>query len=245
MPYTCKHMEDFRVLVLVLASDTDPVYRDFESAWRIASHPRADILFLKAHPNAREDFLHKDTVVIACEETLDTVYRKQMRAFRLLLPRLSQYRYVFRTNLSSCLDISLYLKFCEQLPQTNVYSGVVGFDQDVRFASGAGFTITPDLIERLVREDPPEVLVDDVSIGTAIASWGISVLPAPRIDYVFEHGECFAHLSPIPCEPFHYRVKTSDRVRDAATVRDLFESITRKTAQPDPGKSLAFHLRMT
>lgn len=165
--------------------------------------------------------------MIACEETLDNVYEKQMRAFRLLRPRLSQYAYVFRTNLSSFVDLSLYLAFCERLPRTKVYSGVIGVDNGIHFASGSGFTITPDLIERLLDENPPEVLLDDVTLGKAITSWGILIIPAPRIDYVTDDGQAMLHTSPIPCIPFHRRIKTSDRWKDVELLRHLFRASAR------------------
>lgn len=215
-------MDTFRVLILVLASDTDPIYRAFESAWRSASHPRVDIVFYKAHPNVKTDFIDGDTMFVGCEETLDAVYEKQMRAFRLLAPRLSRYAYVFRTNLSSFVNIPLYLQFCAGLPRTGVYSGVVGEHEGIRFASGSGFTITPDLIERLVRENPPGVFLDDVSIGSAIASWGVPILPAPRVDHSMDGMSLGMIPSPTSQLPFHHRVKTNDRARDARVVRELF-----------------------
>jgi len=216
-------MSNFRVLVLVLASDTDPVYCAFESAWKLASHPRVDLFFVKAHPDTREDFLFGDTIRIGCRECLEHIYEKQMRAFRLLRPRLSQYAYVFRTNLSSFVHLPRYLEFCKVLPRTGVYSGVVGDHGGTPFASGSGFTITPDLIERLLDENPPWLVDDDVSIGKAITSWGVPILPAPRIDHIYDNGAVLIHQSPISLLAFHHRVKTSDRWKDVALVQSLFQ----------------------
>lgn len=216
-------MESFRVLILVLASDTDPIYCKFQVAWRQASHRRADILFLKAHPNLQgEDFLCGNTVWIRCEETLDRVYEKQMRAFRVLRPMLENYAFVFRTNLSSFVDIPQYLDFCNTLPRTRVYSGVVGHDKGTSFASGSGFTITPDLIQRLIDENPPELYLDDVSIGAAMQSWGIPILPAPRVDRTSDGG-WLLHSSPHSTLVFHRRIKTDNREADVQTLTTLFQ----------------------
>jgi hypothetical protein len=216
-------MNQFRVLIIVLASDTDPVYCRFQDAWRLASHPRADILFLKAHPDIQgDDFISNDTIFVGCRESLDTVYEKQMRGFRVLLPRLANYAYVLRTNLSSYIDIEKYLAFCETLPRTNVYSGFIGHHARTRFASGSGFTITPDLIRRLVEENPPEIYWDDVSIGGAITSWGIPIIPAPRFDYASSDPSL---LDPyIPSNVFHHRIKTSNRETDAQLLTRLFKN---------------------
>lgn len=212
-----------RVLILVLASDTEPIYCKFQSVWKNVSHPRADILFLKAHPNLQgNDFIHENTVYIKCEESLNTVYEKQMRCFRLLRSRLNDYAYVFRTNLSSFVDIPKYLHFCETLPRSSVYSGVIGHHNGIPFASGCGFTLTPDLIYRLLDENPPEVLIDDVSIGYAIAKWNVVIVPAPRVD-ILATG-IVRHVSDVSNIVFHYRIKTHDRVDDVRTLASLFKN---------------------
>ena len=218
-------MDSFRVLILVLASDTEPLYCRLQSLWKMVSHPRADILFLKAHPNLRgDDFIHENTAYIGCPETLDAVYEKQMRCFKLLLPRLGDYAFVFRTNLSSFLDIPAYLEFCTTLPRTGVYSGVVGHADTIPFASGSGFTLTPDLVRRLVDENPPEVFLDDVSIGAALKAWGVPVHPAPRFDRT-EDGRWALHPAPYAGTVFHRRIKTSNRENDCRTLLSLFDSI--------------------
>jgi hypothetical protein len=215
-------MSDFRVLVLVLASDTDPLYCKLQSLWKTANHPRADILFLKAHPNLRgDDFVHENTIYIGCPETLEDVYEKQMRAYTLLLPCLKEYAFVFRTNLSSHLDIPMYLAYCSTLPRTKVYRGVIGMHCETPFASGCGYTITPDLIQRLVQENPPEVFLDDVSIGCAIANWGISAVPASREDYA--PSGWIRHIATTAEPLFHRRVKTDNREDDVRVLTRLFK----------------------
>jgi hypothetical protein len=214
-------MADFRVLILVLASDNSPLYCKLQSLWRKLQHPRADILFLKAHPNIQgDDFIHETTIFISCEETLEKVYEKQMRGFRLLVPQLDKYAFVFRTNLSSHVDIQKYLDYCETLPRNGVYRGVVDVYEGKPFASGSGYTITPDLIKRIVQEDPPEIFLDDVSVGHAIQQLGINVIPAPRIDYTQLGWLCHGCGD----EPvFHRRVRSDDRDADLRVLTLLFE----------------------
>lgn len=217
-----KDMDTFRILIIVLASDTEPLYCKLQAVWRNAKHPRADILFLKAHPDIQgEDFVCGDTIYIGCRESLDNVYEKQMRGFKLLVPLLSQYAFVFRTNLSSYVDIPNYLHYCATLPRTRMYGGLIGHHDGHLFASGSGYTITPDLIERLVQENPPEVFVDDVSVGSAITSWGVPILEAPRDDYT-PNG--WIHKGPFAGLPaFHRRVKTEDRNEDVRVLALLFQ----------------------
>ena len=215
-------MTNFRVLIIVLASDNEPLYCRLQELWRTLHHPRADIFFLKANPNIQgDDVIYEHTITIKCEETLEKVYEKQMRGFRLLLPRLDEYRFVFRTNLSSHIDIPKYLEFCKTLPSENVYCGVIGVHAGIPFASGAGYTITPDVMRRLVQENPPEIFLDDVSVGHAMHKWGIPILSAPREDYVTTGW--LRHDS--PNQPlFHRRVKTNNRDDDFKILKLLFEN---------------------
>lgn len=215
-------MSNFRVLVIVLASDNTPFYCKLQSLWKTVHHPRVDIFFLKAHPNLQgDDFIHENTIFIRCEESLDKVYEKQMRGFQLLVPKLHEYAFVFRTNLSSYLDIPTYLEYCETLAREKVYRGVIGYHEGIPFASGAGYTITPDLIYRLVKEQPPEIFLDDVSIGHAIHRWGVTVIEAPREDYTptgwLAHGDTRQFL-------FHRRVRTDNRDDDLRVLTLLFEN---------------------
>lgn len=212
-----------RILMLILASDTAPEYREFQEIWRVymTRTPGVDCYFYKGDPALSQDsLLEGDTLHIKIDESLSHVYEKMMRAFQYFEPVLSNYDFVFRTNLSSYLDIPAYREFCSTLPRSGVYSGVVGSHGGISFASGAGFTMTPDLIRRLVAEHPPEVYLDDVSIGAAVQRWGIPVLPAPRLD-LSSSGKWILHRSPYAGPVFHRRIKTDHRETDVQTLQTL------------------------
>lgn len=198
-----------RVLVLVLASDTEPVYREHQRLWRtyMQSNPSVDCYFYKGNPALESEAeLRGDTLFLRIEDTLDTVYEKTLRAFAFFRPRLSEYAYVFRTNLSSVVIFDRYLEYCKTLPRTQFCSARVGDESTCLFPSGSGFTLTPDLVCRLVDEQPPLHIQDDVSIGRALKDWGIPITPAPRVDLFTP--DCVDVLNGrIPSFVFHFRVR--------------------------------------
>ena len=155
-----------------------------------------------------------DTVYVKLEDTLDTVYEKLMKTLRFLYPIFNQYEYLFRTNLSSFVDFTKYLEFCTILPKTNCCAAVLGDHGGIQFPSGAGFTLSMDLVKRLVDENPPAVFLDDVSVGSALANWNVEYIRTNRVDYR-DDGTWHLEHPPLPNEIiFHYRAKTKNRQMD-------------------------------
>jgi len=211
-----------RILVLILASDTAPEYSEFQKSWAMYMNrtPGVDCYFYKGDPTLEQDAVLKgNTLHIKIEESWLNVYEKTMRAFRFFEPTLSTYDFVFRTNLSSYLDIPAYIAFCATLPRTECCAAVVGRSGTISFPSGSGYTITPDLIRRLLAENPPRIVEDDVTVGLALQTWGIQIRPVNRADY---DGTTWAGLDGSPI--FHYRVKSENRRHDTDILRSLVEN---------------------
>jgi hypothetical protein len=217
-----------KILMLILASDSAPEYIEFQSIWRMYMdlHPSIDCYFYKGDPTLEtEAVLRGDTLFLRVEESLETVYEKTMRAFRFFEPQLSKYTFVYRTNLSSFIDFKKYLRVCARLPQTQCCAAFIGYEDDIPFPSGSGFTLSPDLVRRLLSENPPNVSQDDITIGAALHRWGIPIHGVNRADYIDE-GDGFLYLCLNPGIPtFHYRVKTDNRKRDAKALRSLVTRI--------------------
>ncbi len=211
-----------RILVLILASDGAPEYIEFQTIWEsyMKSNPSVDCYFYKGDPTLEKDVLLKgNTLFINIEDTLETVYEKTLRAFLYFEPRMDQYDFVYRTNLSSFVDFPKYLQFCERLPKSDCCAAVTGDPEGIPFPSGSGFTMSVNLVRRLLEERPPKVVQDDVTIGTALHNWGIQIHNTNRSDCTSPGGP-FTVLVPNE-DVFHYRVKSHDRTSDAHVLRDL------------------------
>lgn len=205
-----------RVLVLILASDTQPIYLEHQRLWRTYMHsnPNVDCYFYKGDPTLKSEAeLKGDTLFLRIEDTLDTVYEKTLRAFAFFSPRLTKYKCVFRTNLSSVVVFDRYIEYCKLIPSEGFCSAYVGHEFEVEFPSGAGYTLTPDLVRRLAVERPPLHIQDDVSLGFAFKEWGVKVRPAPRIDLLSEfYVEAWA--GKIPPYAYHFRAKQLIRAEE-------------------------------
>jgi hypothetical protein len=214
-----------KILVLILASDSAPEYIEFQSIWKMYMnlHPKIDCYFYKGDPTLpTEAVLRGNTLLLRIEESLDTVYEKTLRAFRFFEPQLSNYTFVYRTNLSSFIDFGKYIQVCASLPKTECCAAFVGTDDDgVPFPSGAGFTLSPDLVRRLLRENPPLLVQDDITIGHALHQWGIPIVPVNRADYVAEENVFIFKCFDLEMPTFHYRVKSDDRNLDVIALRTL------------------------
>lgn len=217
-----------RILVLILASDSSHEYVEFQAIWRMYMnhHPGIDCYFYKGDPTLQtEAILHGDTLTLRIEESLDTVYEKTMQAFRYFEPRLGKYDFVYRTNLSSFVDFEKYLEVCAGLPKTRCCAAFIGYDGDTQFPSGSGFTLSPDLVRRLVLENPPKVVQDDVTLGHVLHRWGIPIHGVNRVDYLDDQTGFLYWFPEMPA--FHYRVKSDDRKHDVRVLRALVNIINK------------------
>jgi hypothetical protein len=213
-----------KILVLILASDTENIYLEFQSIWRkyMKSHPDIDCYFYKADPTLTTEYkLEEDTLWIRGNESLSTVYEKTMKAFAYFAAKLDRYDFVFRPNLSSFIVFDKYIRHCTTLPKQRTVSAVVGREGDCTYPSGAAFTMSSDLVLALVRDNPPKTIQDDVTIGKWLYTKGIPILNVSRCDYT--DGTGIPRYGQINQEDtFHYRVKNANRQLDIAIHNQLY-----------------------
>ena len=203
--------KSLKILVLILASDSNPLYIEFQKLWKhvMNLYPNIQCFFYKADPTLEEEYkiLDSNTILVKCEERLDTVWEKTLKVFTLFEPYIDKYDYIFRTNLSSFIYFPGYLEFCKKLPKEQCCASFVGKYNDLVFPSGAGITMSPDIVKRMVKESPPLFVQDDVTIGQTLDEWGIPLIKMPRYDIV--NADQFGILDNITKDfpIFHYRLK--------------------------------------
>jgi hypothetical protein len=237
-----------RILCLILASDTAPEYLKFQKLWRrmMKVNPQVDCYFYKGHPDLTVPvFLEDDTLWIRVHENLESVYEKTLRAFEYFVPRLHEYDFVYRSNLSTFVSFAHMLQFCRTLPRTMGCGAVIGGippEDEVRnsleagfsFPGGNGFILTPDIVKRLVEEKIPLVDQDDITIGVALRKWGIRIQEFTRPDYRdqgswYMNNPRFLKDNEWNLDPktimFTYRLKSFDRMRDVDMMDFLIKKI--------------------
>lgn len=216
-----------RVLMLILASDGG-VYTALQEVWRSYIHsfrPTVEAYFYKANPRLETPFsLEGDVLTVRCPDNLGSVALKLKLALTAMEPRFDDFDFICRPNLSSFFIMERYLKALEELPKTRACLAKEHLRPAI-FPTGAGFTITPDIGRAIVGGPFPQHVYggDDVAVGGVLASMGIKITDAPRVD-ITSRAHWDQRLSMIFTTPavFHVRVKheTSDRAAADLTTHE-------------------------
>src|SRR4051794_35502725 len=90
-----------KILVLVIASDDLPVYRELQNIWKAYMHSdpeHIEAYFLKADPLLTRPFEIREDVILSqtAENLIPGVLNKTLLAFECLLPGIEEYDYVLR-----------------------------------------------------------------------------------------------------------------------------------------------------
>ena len=221
-----------RLLVLVISSDTFPVYAQHREVWRsyMKAHPDVDCYFIASPPFLRLPTLTSDTLTLRGVERYGTIYGKTIEALEYFLKR-RPYTHIVRTNLSSVWDFRRLCVYLGTVPQTRLYAGhvLVAPDTGMSFASGAGIVMSTDVAQTLVanahvaRSLP---VFDDVAIATALVPAGLSPTPLPRVDFTSLAHYTEGHTQS-PEGAFHYRVKHEDYRGDRMEEPELMRRLLR------------------
>lgn len=177
-----------KILMLVLASDTDERYSKLQTYWRryMNSSPEIDCYFYKGDPTLQEDTVldvSSNTLWIKIPETWDTIRMKMKMAFKYFVPEINKYDFIFRTNLSSFVHFDRYIAYCKTIEQREGFcSAVIGEVDRISFPSGSGFTLTSDLAKLIADADDKE-LMDDVYVGWCFQKLTIPIQPAKRLNF--------------------------------------------------------------
>ncbi len=205
-----------RLLVLVIYSEDNPLYKEHLRVWRLYSKKNAsvDVYFMTLSPNVTEKILVNDILIIPGEESFKNLPYKFISALEYF--PYQDYDYILRTNMSSFWVFHNLLSVLETLPREELLAG----QTDGSFVSGAGMLFTPDVCHILVRFKErifsfrPRDLGDDVRLSYYL-----------RIHHEIECTQLNPntyHLwypntgleDSIPKNIFHFRLKQNDEHRN-------------------------------
>lgn len=174
--YGKEQKREIKALILIVASDDDPVYIELQKFWRLYMHSDPDhieVYFVKANPNLPTkvqvigDTIWCQTPDGFCHQNCGIIM-KTLYALEHFLPKIRNgFDYVMRTNLSTFCIFPRFLNYLETLPKTRCYAGT-----DVsNVASGTGIILSPDMVELLIAYKDnilthlPAHFLDDITIG--------------------------------------------------------------------------------
>ncbi|MFA6066658.1 MAG: hypothetical protein WC707_05760 [Candidatus Babeliaceae bacterium] len=218
-----------KILVLIIASDQYPIYTELQKVWRSYMHDdpeHVEAYFIREDPTLATDYCIEGDIIWAkategwAPESSGMI-DKTLLSLEAMLPRLSEFDYVLRTNLSSFYVFPQLLTYLETLPRTNCYAGSPY--GRLHYASGCGFIMSPDVV-RLLVDHKKEFInnkqwAEDVLIGKFMIKHGIKRLPHVRVD--LENVQVLhAMQGKIPAQAFHFRIK--NRYHDRRLVEDIY-----------------------
>jgi hypothetical protein len=128
------------------------------------------------------------------------------------------YDYVWRTNLSSVLDFDGLYQYCLNISNNSgFYGGYIGHYGDGKFASGAGFLMSRDVVEYLLENQSllRWDLIDDVAIG---------LLLEPVFGLVHIERQWIQSLDePVNSNVFHYRCESYMHMNTVAYMQKVIK----------------------
>ena len=223
-----------RVLMLILSSDTNPIYIKFQEIWRtiMNSHPNIDCYFYKGNSSQEEEYrmIDKNTLSIRIDDGCSMIYEKMRMAFSFFKNDLHKYDFVCRPNISSFIAFDNYLKTLSSIQSQKetktkfCYASIFHYG-DLQFASGAAFTISTDIVEYIINTPRPKYIEDDVTVGLYLREMGVVITPALAGSINTEQdAEILNRIDIHKTDLFHFRLKTyGNREKDLEHFKRLIE----------------------
>lgn len=233
--------KDVKVLVLIIASDGVPAYLELQKIWKSYMHrdpEHFEVYFIRGNPDLAAAYEIKgDDLFVKTEESYQPgITNKTILSIEALLPRIKEFDYVLRTNLSSFYVFPRLLDFVAALPRRRCYCGVQQHIPEgwlpkfglINFVSGAGIVLSSDLAEMLVKQKQELLqhsveLPDDVLIGYFFQNNKIFSMPASRTDFPTKE-LWLQEKGNISQTAFHFRAKNNynKRAPEDAFEEELF-----------------------
>ncbi len=156
--------KDIKTLVLVIASDNEPLYVELEKIWRSymdIDPTHFECYFLKSNENLDVPVkIENKTIWCRAKEqyVLPGLLDKTVMSINYFKDSLDEYDFVVRTNLSSFWIFDNLLHFLNKAPKTNFYSGIIhgqgsDFCNGKGWVCGAGIIMSSDLAKSLISNE--------------------------------------------------------------------------------------------
>lgn len=183
---------DIKILVLIIASDNHPVYIGFQKIWRSYMHydkNHVEAYFIKGDPSLSETYKIQADILWSKtpENVIPGILNKTILSLEAMLPRLEEFDYVLRTNLSSFYIFPRLLRFLDGCPSEKFYCAVQGRLRNLNYGSGSGFLLSRDLVRLMIANKKfflnNRSTYDDVVIGQFFQKMNIKLQPHDRVDF--------------------------------------------------------------
>lgn len=228
-----------KVLILIISSTEEPYNRLEEVIRRTwGSNTNENVEIFYNYGNGNSTFIDGDKIICNCIESIDNIGLKTVKSFELLSK--FEFDYIFRTNLSSFVNINNMLKYLENMPSEKFYGGMCTLNfsgehfnkfGEGTFASGSGYFLSKDVVKLIIdnKEHWDHSIIDDVAIAGLLKRLGITPTLCNRLDITNTNNNEFyyngVNVTNDIENNYHFRCKTSgDRSGDI----EIFEKLNKK-----------------
>jgi len=200
---------NYQIIILIIASDNTDYYINMQNVWKLYmnTHPHIKSFFIKENNNIHENIVVDDNIInVKCEPSIiPGVLIKTIKSFEYIYNNYN-YKYIYRTNLSSFLDLNKLYTFA--INNNFNYGAVIGNYRNIKFGSGAGFFTSNECVKYLINKKDINYNKsnDDVIIGEILEPI-YSIFPIGRIDFTDFNKKEISDNDIKKSEIFHYRCK--------------------------------------
>jgi len=174
--------------------------------------PRLLDIVLRRNQQFESKISQEDSeIVTTVPDLYSLIGMKTIEAFNASIQNID-FDYIYRTNVSSYVDLAQLNEFIRNKPRSGYYAGAIGTHQGINFASGCGYFLSRDVVNKVLenRDLWDHNLIDDVSLGKLLTQeLNIEVKGVERIDLDTINFNTMQIKSKSQ-NVFHYRCKATD-----------------------------------
>ena len=216
------------IIILIIANDHPRYYKEMQTVWSkyMNKHPNIRSFFIKGNAES-EISVESDTIYVKSGENyIPGILEKTVKSMEYIQSHY-EYDFIFRTNLSSFIDLNKLYEFMHlENTQSMHYGGIVLTPSDIPFGyiSGAGIlfsrTTTEYILDNQSKLDYS--IIDDVAFGKLlIPTFPIDFINRIELESV---PECI--IQPIKESPiFHFRCKTTHHFNTVNIMNRLYQIV--------------------
>jgi hypothetical protein len=262
-------MLDYSKIIVLILSTKDSEYEDFRTAitstW-LQDFKNVGIKCFFYEGGSDINKIEGDYIKLKCPDDLYSVSHKLIESLKIVFEYFPETQLVYRTNLSSYIDVKTFLKFTELKNFCeDTYAGVIGnsyvlkellykynilyyfancifFGKKIQFASGAGFFLGSKHCRTIISSKVNLNLIDDVMVAHTINISPLIIAIPERLSVSLETRHQFqkkAFLNLIHEKYlFHYRFKTKNRKEDASLLKMFSDENFRESFFINPNETI-------
>jgi hypothetical protein len=163
-----------KIIILVLTYDDGGAYSEMDSivrnTWGSQHNDNIKIFYYHSKPLDSDDYIvDGDKIYCNGNESYNTIGQKTIKSFKFLITQ--NFDFLLRANTSSFIHLPNLIKFLNDKPLNNFYSGkLIPYHEEhlnINLASGSSYILSKDLVKYVIENENSwnHNYPDDVALG--------------------------------------------------------------------------------